>query len=290
MVGHEPSASNLNRHARRVAAARRRSATGRLKLRCIGCDRVGREMTKEHVWPKWLIDRAGLKAEPVRWLDGKLISASSATIPLCAECNHTFGGALEEPVSRIFDDMEGGKGITDREAELLVRWLWKFEGLFWGAEYFGHPHLRYSELWTMRERVLGPSMEKIRPALTLALSLIESNDEGHTAWPVGIDSGITAFNGIFVSGVFCRTAMMVLLDNFAEFVPENFGLYQMARTPDATDTKVFMPPIGFKTARDAIQATGIASQRLAQEHNELGRRHQQRAAMVLVPPRRVEIP
>src|SRR5262245_9695115 len=89
----------------------------------------------------------------------------AATLPLCEECNNDFGVQLERPVSLIFEALEAGEGITDKEAELLVRWLWKFEGMFWSAENHTHPELLYSDRWTLKERVLGPSFARAARAL-----------------------------------------------------------------------------------------------------------------------------
>ena len=227
-------------------------------------------MSKEHIWPQWLIRRANAASEGVRWGDeGKWVNPSSATLPLCAECNHAFGTQLEGPVSLIIEDVEAGKGISDLEAELLVRWLWKFEGLFWSAAHFTHPELRYSAMWTMKERVLGPSMGRIRPALVLGMATMENNDEGFSGWPVGIDSGIGTYNGIFVSGVFCRTAMMVLHHQFSDLVPSAFGLYRLAAVPEPSGGKVFFPPAGFPTARQAVQTTREASVPLSEAHEAM---------------------
>jgi hypothetical protein len=245
-------------------------------------------MSKEHIWPQWLIKRAEAETEPVRWADGKLISPSKATLPLCAECNSAFGTQLEAPVSLIMDDVESGKGISDLEAELPVRWLWKFEGLFWSTVHFTHPELRYSAIWTMKERVLGPSMGRIRPALVLALATIENNDEGFSGWPVGIDSGIGTHNGIFVSGVFCRTAMMVFLNQFSHLVPPAFGRYQLAAKPDPSGSKVFFPPVGFATVREAIVSTTNASEPLAEAHEAMSQ--EASPSLIGIAPRRVEIP
>ena len=277
----------MNRHERRAQARARRTAAGKLKLRCMACDRVGRPMSKEHIWPQWLIKRAGAETEPVRWANGKLISPSKAMLPLCVECNNAFGIQLEAPVSLIMDDLESGKGINDVEAELLVRWLWKFEGLFWSAANFTNPALRYSAMWTMKERVLGPSMERIRPALVLALATIQNNDEGFTGWPVGIDSGIGTYNSIFVSGVFCRTAIMVLMNQFSYLVPSAFGTYQLAAKPDESGSKVFIPPVGFATVRDAIATTISASGPLAEAHEAMVN---DGPSLVGIAPNRVEIP
>src|SRR5688572_13146788 len=119
----------LNRHERRAQAAQRRSSIRAARLRCVGCERVGQEMTNEHFWPLWLIDHANVAQEGVGWIGGPSINPRTATLPLCAECNHRLGSHLEEPVSRILPSLEAGYGLTDTDAELLIRWLWKFEGL-----------------------------------------------------------------------------------------------------------------------------------------------------------------
>ena len=101
-----------NRHDRRKQAKRRRTKLGKLKLRCMGCDRVGQPMTAEHVFLQWLIERANGRAEPIRWLNDKHIDPMSATLPLCVTCNNDWGAQLEAPVSAIFEDLEAGQGIT----------------------------------------------------------------------------------------------------------------------------------------------------------------------------------
>lgn len=277
----------MNREKRRAAQSARRSAMGKLKLRCVCCDRVGQPMTKEHLWPKWLIKHANLKEEGVAWHQGHMVSPNAATIPLCADCNHDLGAKLEGPVSVVFQEMETGKGLTDAEAELLVRWLWKFEGLFWNTTHFSHPNARYSALYTVRERVLGPI--SIRPMLSLALSFAERNDDGHNDWPVGVDSGVWPTNSIFVSGVFSRTAMMVLLTEFVHLVPPQFGVYPFPSADRVTDDKVFFPPTGFETANGAIFITKTVSNLIGVAHERRAREWDTRPTFIM-PGRRVEIP
>lgn len=279
----------MNRHDRRAAASASRRAGRHLKLRCVCCDRTGKEMTKEHYWPRRLAQRAKLKHDGVQWLDGKWIGPGAATIPLCADCNHRLGSDLEAPVAVAFEEMEAGKGLSDAQAELLVRWLWKFEGLIWSAEYSAHPNLVYSELWTVRDRVLGGAINNVRGHLILAASFFEANDEGFTALPVGLDSGISERNAVFVSGVFCRTALMVLLAPHAGLIPSQFGTYSLKPVKDASGEKVFFPPTNFKTAREAIRVTKYASGPLTAAHEEYARRRDGRPRLIL-PSRRVELP
>jgi hypothetical protein len=103
-----------------------------LKLVCIGCERskadldsLGIAFNKEHLTPKWLVKRCGTDKTSVRWL-GKNVAGLNVTIPLCKECNDMFAREIESPVIHIFDQLESGAGITDYQAELLTRWMWKF--------------------------------------------------------------------------------------------------------------------------------------------------------------------
>jgi hypothetical protein len=264
---------------------------GRLKLRCIACERAGPPMTKEHFWPRWLTQRAGLgRTGKIRWIGQKVIPAAAATLPICADCNNSFGSQLEGPASRIFADMEAGYGISDPEAEILVRWLWKFEGLVWTTEYHAHPEWRYSSLWTLKERVLGQSVAQIRPELVLAIALIEKNDEGFDDWPIGIDSPIVNHNAIFVSGVFCQTALMVLLNEFRHLVPPEFKLYQLDPIQQPEGSKVFFPKIGFERAEDAVVQARLASIELFAAHESFSRQRNQARRLMIPHKPRIEIP
>src|SRR5215217_7800644 len=110
-------------------------------------------MNQEHFWPQWLISRTGTHKTGVRFDRQKKINPRKLVVPLCISCNSDFGRELESPVSVIFSDIEAGRGISDLEAELLIRWLWKFEGLAWC---FSNPTATYNQRVTIRERVLQP--------------------------------------------------------------------------------------------------------------------------------------
>src|SRR6266852_3847134 len=145
----------MNRHDRRKRISLLRKGKRALKLRCAGCERAGRRMTNEHFFPRWLIEYANAFHEGIQWIEPeKRISAEKATVPLCDECNNAFGTTLEGPVSKIFRSIEAHRPLSDADAELLVRWMWKFEGLQWyllaAAD---SPHAVYSERYTLRERV-----------------------------------------------------------------------------------------------------------------------------------------
>lgn len=176
------------------------------------------------------------------------------TIPLCRKCNNDLGASIEGPVSHIFEDLESGQGISDNEAELLIRWLWKFERIAWSL---CNPNGTYNDRRTIRNRVMSPLDDEVRGELTLAIALVETIDPDFGDAPMGIDSK-TEESAIYVAGVFSRIAMMVVLRELESEVPPQFSLYQLAHR-DAPDrsAKLFFPKTGF---RDCVQAVGVTFQ------------------------------
>ena len=193
------------------------------KKGCIACGRSDVPMTKEHFFPQWLIARAEAFHEGIEWLGREEISPYRATIPLCGECNADFGREIEGPMSRVFGDIEAGRGISDAEAELIVRWMWKFEGLAW---MFHNPRHIYTTKYTLRERVLQP-IDRVRGLLVLAVSLAQRRDPDFRDGTLGMDSA-NILNAIFVSAVFSRVALIVSLCDFADRIPREVSLYRLA--------------------------------------------------------------
>jgi hypothetical protein len=217
---------------------------------CIACDRYAREMNKEHFYPKWLINRTrtyltGIKLER----GGKPVNPRRVTLPICVTCNSDFNRELEIPVQRIFADLDEGRGISNNEAELFVRWLWKFEGLHWRAV---NPDGRYTPAQTLRQRILKP-IDVSRDDVALAVSRIAAIDHGFQDQPMGFDS-YNHFNAVFVSGVICRVAFMVLAAPFVNDVPEEiFSVYRIGpRGQAGADTKLLHPKTGFALCTDAV--------------------------------------
>ena len=234
---------------------------------CVACGRSDRKITKEHFWPHWLIDRASPRS--VRWRT-KRIDARSATVALCEDCNSSFGRELESPVAKIFSDLESAVGLSDFEAELLVRWLWKFEGLSWLQL---HSRRTYSPAFTLRDRVLN-QLGSIRPHLCLAVSLLDHIDPTYGDAPVGIDSRHHT-GAIFVSGVFCRIALMSLLADAAPLVPSQFSVYPFRDISHAEDRhrKLFFPKVGFIDDTEAVGVTRSVSIALANFHEEIAQKY-----------------
>ena len=162
-------------------------------------------------------------------------------------------------MSRILDDIEAARGLSDNEAELVVRWLWKIDGLLW---HISHPTHDYSPIYTLREPVLRP-LDAIRGELILAVALCANVDPTYGDARMGLDSH-GAIDGIFVSGVFSRIAMMVVLAPFEDLIPQQFSSYRLGPTggkPDA-DAKLFYPKTSFPTDTELVGVTWLCSQQL----------------------------
>jgi len=235
-----------------------------LKIKCASCERSGLKMNKEHLFPEWLILRTNTNNTGIRWLSKKNISALKATIPLCRECNKIFGEELENPVSKLFDEIESEKGISDFDAELLIKWLWKIDGLSWIC---ANPGKKYTELYTLKERVLKP-INSIRKDLLIAVSLIKDIHPESTDLPMGIDSSPLK-DAIFVSGVFSKIAIIVTLNLFEDLIPSCYSIYKMASKRDElSNVKLFYPQYGFKDDVKAVGKTVLISRILSKKHDQ----------------------
>lgn len=235
------------------------------KKECAACGKINFLRRKEHLFPTWLILRTKTHKTGIKWAGGKNIPALRCTIPLCWSCNKEFGKKLEKPVSRIFEDLENGKGLSENEIELLIRWLWKITGLHW---VFNHPGGTYTARYTVKERILKP-IDKIRGRLVFAASLIETIEPAYKDLPMGIDS-INQIDAIFASGVFSKIAILVSLKDFEELIPNYFSKFYLNEKPDlAANAKLFFPKVGFKNCVEAVGITKEISKPLSFAHDYL---------------------
>jgi len=236
---------------------------GVFKRQCVACGATRTAITKEHFWPAWLIAHTGTHRTGVRFDAKKRINPRRLTVPLCRACNADFGRELEGPVAQIFRDIENGRGVSDLEAEILVRWLWKFEGLAWR---FAHPHLKYTDRYTLRQRVLNP-IDDIRPDLALAIGLSQAIEPEFDDAPMGLDS-FNEVSAVFVAGVFSRIAIMVLLAKFISHVPSQYSIYRFSPI-DARDrhAKLFYPSATFPSCVEAVGITKSIAARLSELHD-----------------------
>ena len=148
----------------------------------------------------------------------------------------------------------------------------------------------YSDRWTLIDRVLGgAAIQDLRRDLTLAIGFVHKNDQGFQDWPMGIDSGYSDMNAIFVSGVFGRTAIMVSLSQFAGLIPNWFGIYQLKPEAAPEEGPCFFPPVCFPTASDAVSITIGCSRALLEAHEAKARRDDD-AQMFKIARPRIEIP
>ncbi len=278
-----------NRHERRAKDAKLRAGLNSAKFRCLACEKPNLKRNKEHYWPKWLIAFAEATQEPLPWL-GKNVLADSIQIPLCEDCNSAFGLALENPMSQLLPKISKGQAITDLDCELAVRWLWKFEGLAWTAYHFHDAARHYTSRFSLRERVLGDSsLDGMREQLVVAIALAHRNDSHNLDWSLGIDSGISDHDAIFVSGVFRNVALMVVLADYADAIPPMFSKYRLASKRTTSADNVLQPEFVFPMVSDAEITTVVASRRLKglhERHAEAANRH----ASLIVEKKRIEIP
>jgi hypothetical protein len=236
-----------------------------LKQACAGCDEFRPKTNKEHFFPKWLLRRS--KVTKIKW-KGEEISPWSATIPLCEDCNSVFGRELEAPVSRLFADIEAGRGLSELDADLLTRWMWKGLGLDWMAE---HPGVPYTPRYSLRERVLR-TIDDIRSEILIAVSLAEKIDPAFgVEAALGFDS-TNEIDAIFASGVFCRIAIIVSYRMFDGLIPSKFSKFYFSEKGDDLSTaKIWFPNVGFRYDTDAVATTKKTSDLLSVMHDNFVR-------------------
>ena len=192
-------------------------------------------------------------------------------------------------MSRIFPAIEAGRGLSDKDAETIVRWLWKFEGLAWAYSKLDEPQWHYSDRWTLLQRVLETPLGELRSHLVVAIGLANQNGDGFSDWPMGLDTPISETDGIFMSGVFRRIAVMVSLDEFAELIPAGFAQYALNPEASAENIQVFFPPTTFPTCTDAVQVTTRASTAMKAAHEQYAR-NQNENRLIAVARNRLIIP
>lgn len=219
------------------------------KNMCVCCERAGQPMNKEHIFPKWLLQHTKTQKDTFDWIYGK-VPADQATVPLCVDCNTQLGTELEGPVCAIFKAIEEGRGFNDNDAELLVRWMWKINGLLYWS--ICNENWEYGFI-SLKKHVLS-HIAQPRGRISLAISLIEDPDEGYGCSPVGLDAS-PVFSNIYAVGVFSKLCIAVIHTNFAGYIDQDkFTIYKLSDIPLVLNpnNKVF-PKYGFKTGSSAVQ-------------------------------------
>ena len=220
-------------------------------------------MNKEHLFADWLIRRCQANASTIRW-GSKMISPLAATVPLCKECNSEFGAQLEGPAKTVFEELESGRSVNDEAAELLIRWMWKIQGLGWIAS---RPYQPLPGIGTLRARVLEPIVGE-RSQLVLCLARFRRLDEQSVDYPMGLDSRVH-FDLACVAGVFSRLAMIVCRKEHAALVPVHFKRFALApsRSFGRASGKRVVAPITLADDVEAVGVTYAAAKVLCRQHD-----------------------
>lgn len=219
------------------------------KKQCVCCQRTGRKMNKEHIFPQWLLDHTKTRKDMFDWVYRK-VPADQATVPLCEECNSQLGTELEGPVKAIFNAIESGEGFNDNDAELLIRWMWKIAGLFYWS--ICNEHWKYGFI-TLKEHVLS-KIALPRSRISIAISLIEDAYEDFGNAPVGLDA-FSFYSNIYAAGVFSKLCIVVVYSGFAKYINQDkWTIYQLSDCSLVLNpnNKIY-PRTGFKTGSSAIK-------------------------------------
>jgi hypothetical protein len=185
----------------------------------------------------------------------------------------------------------GDMALSDLEAELLVRWMWKFEGLQWAlATAGGSSHQRYSGRYTLIERVTQPAaFDEVRAELVLGIAMVNQNDPGFKDWPLGLDTP-PGQNAISMSGVFGRIAMVTSLRQFIDAIDPAFGRFSFGAAPVDRDARIFEVARTFITANAAIAVTRETGLRLMTAHERMGELWRAATPIPVISRPRIELP
>lgn len=225
-----------------------------MKQFCICCKESGKSTNREHIFPQWILRKTNTFSNPIKGTAGeKKITGKNCVIPICEDCNSILGKKLENPVSLIFDNIESGKGFSDFEAELLIRWMWKITGMFyWIERAEDEDDYGFGRIIDLCLNYINMPRDRI----SLAVSLIENEwDEASNQSPMGIDV-IPEGSNIFAAGVFSRVALIVYYTKFEKLVPDLFTKYKLSNIPLMMNpNKKIYPKVGFKHGNEAVDKT-----------------------------------
>jgi hypothetical protein len=221
-------------------------------------------MNKEHLFPRWLVERCDAASTRIPWTSDRRVFAGAATLPLCVECNADFGRELEGPVQLIFTALESGEEISDEQAELLIRWMWKIKGLAWIA---GHPQGDCTNRYSLRERVLTP-IDEVRGSLVLGLARFAELDAESSDYPMGLNT-YTEVDAIFAAGVLSGLAVVVTVVPFVEFLPDQYQRLQLVSTRADGAGRTVLAPITFSHDVEAVGVSASLGRALSRLHDEV---------------------
>ena len=94
---------------------------------CIFCNNPSG--SREHVWPKWLLERKDLGPFRLKIGNGqeKVIDVELQVKTVCGKCNNGWMSDLEAEAKPILEQMFDDKPISldQKQQEIIARWLMK---------------------------------------------------------------------------------------------------------------------------------------------------------------------
>ena len=221
------------------------------KKKCICCEKENKPMSKEHIFPQWLLKMTGNNSINFNWIYGK-IPAYNCTVPLCTDCNSILGQQLEAPVKTIFENIEKNEGFNDYDAELIIRWMWKVSGMFYWSICNDHWLYGYMRLF---DKVLKP-IDMPRNRLSLAISLIKDSYQDYGYAPIGLDS-VNIYSNVLSAGVFSNLSIIVFYSFLEDyFDSDKWTIYNLSNYPFLSNSNYkIKPKTSFATADEAISYT-----------------------------------
>lgn len=218
------------------------------KNQCICCEESGKKMNKEHIFPKWLLKLTNTEQDLFNSPNG-MVPGISLTIPLCEDCNRQLGVELEAPVSSIFLRINNNEGFNDHEAELLVRWMWKINGMFYWS--ICNENWKYGYI-TLKEHVLSKIVSP-RDRISIAISLIKYPEDEYGCAAVGLDA-FPLYSNIYSVGVFSKICLVVFHSQFSDYFDRKiWTVYKLSNVPMVINPKhKIYPKYGFHKRSEAI--------------------------------------
>lgn len=99
--------------------------------KCFLCgNSASKDISKEHVFPKWLLHYFGLWDKHITLINGTQMPYRSLVIPCCCTCNNVHLSKIENIVKSAFFD--GVKEMKKVDREILMLWMLK---IFYGLLY-----------------------------------------------------------------------------------------------------------------------------------------------------------
>lgn len=91
--------------------------------RCFLCGTTTSKITKEHIFPKWILKKFSLFNQHLKLINGSNISYKKLTIPCCNKCNNEHLSKLEKKFKEIIDS--NNNELTFNQEIIIFQWTAK---------------------------------------------------------------------------------------------------------------------------------------------------------------------